>query len=933
MERSITPEKNNVIGLDLYRLFLSRYKTFTEIQKLALPIIEKKENCVIIAPTGSGKTEAAVLPALKNIIDKDGTSDGILILYITPLRALNRDMIKRLEEFCTGIGISIAVRHGDTKQSERSRQAKKAPQILITTPETLQSILPTKYLGRALKNVKTVIIDEVHELYFNKRGAQLSIALERLEEIAPKFQRVGISATVGDSKVVGEYLCGGRHFEIAEIKKAKEIKLGIRLPVHHDKALTHLGEKFGLDSASLSRLDAIAGEIRKAKSVLIFCNTRQIVEALGSRLIYLNDTTPFGGIGVHHSSLDKNERIQIEDAFKEGVLKSIIATSSLELGIDIGSIDLVIQYGSPRQALRLMQRIGRSGHAVSRSANGSVIALNFVDAIETAAVYMNAMRGNVEVFNMQKGALDVLANQICGIALDKGDIGLDSLNAIISRAKPYSMFGRDALRSLVEFMSKQHMIGFDGNVISSGGRTRMYYYDHLSVLPDAKRFLVKSIINNKIISTLDDRFVVNNIDENSVFITKGLPWKVVSIDSDATTVEPSTDLEAAVPDWSGEDIPVSRGVAKSFVDILNAPEKIGAGLFENGEDIGLLEFIRNQEQFSMINEKLFPIEVYQEYNVMYTGLGTLANEAISRMLGNIISLRLGRSINIKASPYMVFVEIPRNVDLKSIVLSINPSSFDKSLMEVIRDTELFVYKFMAVAKVFGIIDRDAAVSKSMSRRLIRLFRDSPPYIETLRELMENYFDIDGVIEFLQNLHAGKSRLVQVSLDKMSPLTSTILNSAYYTKELVMPLTPSNELLNSFVEFMMSKEIKLVCTYCGFRFIRRVKDMQVDEHVLCPSCKSPMIAIEKTGYEKIIKKRAKSAKLDSKERELLDKMLKEANMIKSYGQRGIIALSTYGIGPKSAARALMMLKPDNRLFYMDIIESQKQFIKNKKYWSL
>ncbi|MCL5092938.1 MAG: DEAD/DEAH box helicase [Candidatus Marsarchaeota archaeon] len=905
---------------------------FTEIQKLAIPIIEKGDNCIIIAPTGSGKTEAAVLPALKKIIDA-GTPSGISILYITPLRALNRDMIKRLEEFCSSIGISIAVRHGDTKQSERSRQAKKAPQVLITTPETLQSILPTKYLGSALKNVKVVIIDEIHELYFNKRGAQLSIALERLEELAPNFQRIGISATVGNSKVVGEYLSGDRRFEVAEIKKVKDIKLNIRLPMHYDKALAHLGEKFGLDSASLSRLDAIAVEIRMAKSVLIFCNTRQIVEALGSRLIYLNSTAPFGGIGVHHSSLDKNERIGIEDAFKNGILKSIIATSSLELGIDIGSIDLVIQYGSPRQALRLAQRIGRSGHAVSRSANGSVIALNAVDAIETAAVYHNVMHGSIEVFGMQTGALDVLANQICGIALDKGAIVLDELGAIISRSKVYSHLERSALKSLVEFMGKQHMIGFDGNIVSSGGRTRMYYYDHLSVLPDSKRFLVKSIINNRIISTLDDRFVANNIDENSVFITKGLPWKVVSIDSDAIMVEPSTDLEAAVPDWSGEDIPVSRGVAKAFVDILNAPESIDTGLFRSEEQRTIIEFIKKQKQFSMMSAESLPIESYQEYTVMYTGLGTLANEAISRMLGSFISLKMGRSINIKASPYMVFVEVPRNIDLKSIMLSINPSSFEDTLRNAVQDTELFVYKFMAIAKVFGIVDRDAVVSKSMSRRLIRLFKDSPPYVETLRELMENYFDIDSVKDLLHDLNSGRIRLVQVDLDRMSPLTSTILNSAYYTKELIVPLTPSNELLNSFVEFMMSKEIKLVCTYCGFRFTRSIKALEADGQVLCPGCGSPMIAIEKAGYERIIKKRAKGTKLSSNEKIELGKILKEANMIKSYGQRGIIALSTYGIGPKSAARALMMLKPDNRLFYMDIIESQKQFIKNKKYWRL
>ncbi len=236
---------------------MDRYKGYTEIQKVAIPIIKRGDNCIVIAATGAGKTEAAVLPLIEKVLDTDKV--GIKILYITPLRALNRDMVKRLEGLCNQIGITIAVRHGDTKASERSKQARHAPIFLITTPETLQSILPTKTIGAALRNVKAVVVDEIHELYYNKRGAQLSLALERLEELAPNFQRIGISATVGDSQLVKNFLCDERECKIAKVDTNKAIEVHVELPKFYDSKLKPLEEKFGLNDESLARLDKISG--------------------------------------------------------------------------------------------------------------------------------------------------------------------------------------------------------------------------------------------------------------------------------------------------------------------------------------------------------------------------------------------------------------------------------------------------------------------------------------------------------------------------------------------------------------------------------------------------------------------------------------------------------------------------------------------------
>ena len=915
---------------DIYEAFLSRYKSYTEIQKVAIPIVSKKSNCLIVAPTGSGKTEAAVLPLLDSMA-QGSSKEGIQVLYITPLRALNRDMLGRLESLCAALHISVAVRHGDTTPSERARQARKAPMLLITTPETLQSMLPTKHMGSALRNIKAVVVDELHELVYSKRGTQLSLALERLEELAPGYQRVGISATIGDTDCAMRFLCGGRECKLADVDVRKGIEVTVELPQRCSRELKDFSERFGLDKAALARLERIAAHISGSASTLVFANTRQVVEALGSRLIYLDKEIHFGGIGVHHSSLDRDERIAIENSFKERRLKSIIATSSLELGIDIGSIGLVIQYGSPRQALRLMQRIGRSGHREKEVSRGSVIATNVLDALEAIAVYSNAKAGRIETFEPNSNALDVLANQICGIALDKQALGADALLAMIKRSFLYKDFEMEKLVELLAFMSKQSLIGFDGKVVTSGARTRMYYYEHLSVIPDVKRIAIRSIADNRLVAMLDERFVASNIEEGATFITKGLPWKVVSIDNDVVSVEPSAEIQAAVPDWRGEDIPVSYEVAQRVMRLL--------GRFDDENHCGdaganaEIEHILKEQKvcFSPMQNRV-TIELLENYAVLHTYLGTQANEALSRLLAYTLGSRFGGSINIRASPYSVFIETERGSEIVGMIRGLNPDSIEKVLEGVIANTELFRYRFIVIAKLFGIIDKSASISASMARRLIKVLYESPVYAETLRELMKNYFDMDTLRDFAKGISSGKIAIDTVALESASPITRIMLDAAYYTKELVAPLRPNSELVEAFAGQVLAKKIELLCTYCGFRFTRNLSDIRDARRILCPSCDSPMVSLEKPEYSNVIKKRMNGKRLGVREQKLLKEMMKYASLFDSYGGRAAIALSVYGVGPETASRTLLMLRREENLFLMDLLEAQKNYVRTKKYWS-
>ena len=914
----------------VYEAFLRKYGSYTDIQKVAMPIVADGDDCLIIAPTGAGKTEAAVLPLLERM--SSGDKSGIKIIYITPLRALNRDMIKRLEELCAVADMTVAVRHGDTTQSERGKQARRAPMVLITTPETLQSILPTKTIGIALGNVKAVVVDEIHELYYTKRGAQLSLALERLEEKAPGFQRIGISATIGHAEAVQRFLCGEGKCRIATIKNVREMDVRIRIPSGYRKELKPMEDKFGLDASSLARLDLISEGIAGSKSTLVFANTRQVVEALGSRLLYLNTIEPFGGIGVHHGSLDKEERIAIENSFKSGGIRSIIATSSLELGIDIGNIDLVIQYGSPRQALRLIQRIGRSGHTQKGVSRGLVVPTNIIEAVESVAIYQQALGGQLERFSMQNEAMDVLANQVCGIALDKGTLDIEYLHKIVSRAHLYAALGMEMLKQLLEFMGKQRMVGFDGKTITCGARTRMYSYGHLSVIPDSKRFLVKNIVGNRIISTLDERFVANEVDEGSVFITKGLPWKVVSIEENVISVEPSMELEAAVPDWTGEDIPVGYRTAQAVFELLGKAggAKVGADERTKGQ---IDKFADSQKQFFLPSKDTLFIESLENFRVLYTGLGTQANEALARLLASIFSMRTGSSVNVKASPYLVFIELPKTMDVERTLKQLKPELVERELRRAITGTELFRYQFIVVAKLFGIIDRDATVSRSLARRLIGMLEGTPVYEETLRALMNNYLDVKTLKDFLENLRLDRIKIKNVYSESPSPFTKAVLSSAYYTKELIAPLTPNNELVESFSQFVLAKSNKFLCTYCGFNFTRKLSEIKDKDKIECPSCQSPMLTLYDDAYKNVVDKTRKGIRLRGGEIEVMKEALRYASLFSAYGGKAAVALSVYGVGYRTAARTLMMLKRDEHSFFMDLLEAQKNFIRTKKYWSV
>ncbi|HOK27963.1 MAG TPA: DEAD/DEAH box helicase, partial [Methanomassiliicoccaceae archaeon] len=508
----------------------------TGAQQEAIPRVLDGRNVLVVAHTGIGKTEAAMLPIFDRLLKDAGK--GIKCIYITPLRALNRDMLKRLTEFGEALDLNVAVRHGDTSQSERQAQSRNPPHVLITTPETLQVLFTGKRLREHISRVKWVVIDEIHELAGNERGAQLSIALERLAELAGEFQRIGLSATVGSVEEVANYLAGvGREVDIVRTHVSKELELRVEAP-------QVLDEDRDLAGRLLSDPQLIAGMrrcrtlIEQHRSTLLFVNTRDTAEALGARYLMWDEEFK---VGVHHGSLSKEIRIDMEERFKEERLKGLICTSSLELGIDVGSVDFAIQYNSPRQVSRLIQRMGRSGHRVGERTKGAIVATDPDEIAESLVVARKAMAGELEELRVRENPLAVLANQLVAMTMS-GAANKEMAYFLVRRSYPFRNLSREEFFGVLDQLVRIGLLFDDQDKFRRTSRGMRYFYDNLSMIPDERTFLIREIGSRRIVGSLDESFVISFAEPYATFITHGRSWRIVEVREDELLVEQVADL-------------------------------------------------------------------------------------------------------------------------------------------------------------------------------------------------------------------------------------------------------------------------------------------------------------------------------------------------------------------------------------------------------
>ena len=418
----------------------------TGVQQAALPDIHEGLDRLVIAPTGSGKTMTAVLPLLSRCLNENW--EGLSILYVTPLRALNRDVDRRLQEICESVGLKIGVRHGDTTQSERAKQVRKPPNMLITTPETLQLLFTGKNVRKMISTVKAVVIDEVHDLATSERGWQLNLGLIRLEHlIGAPIQRVGLSATVGNPDQVSAWMSQEAKPIIAHTDRYTELTVEAEIVNDADEVGSVDLSVSPRAHACFRRLCRI---IKSESPCLLFVNSRNDAETIAQRL---SEMSPNLKIGVHHGSLAKETRTKMEDELREGAIDALVCTSSLELGIDVGSIKRVLQVNSPRSVDRMLQRVGRADHRVGGTGRGHLMAWELDEISEAAVIAKSAMEGRLEPVTWRDRPISVAANQLVLMAHSHGAVSIDEATKLLQQSIQFSEWRREDTENLLKVLA------------------------------------------------------------------------------------------------------------------------------------------------------------------------------------------------------------------------------------------------------------------------------------------------------------------------------------------------------------------------------------------------------------------------------------------------------------------------------------------------
>ncbi len=927
-------------------------------QIMAFPPVLQGENVLLIAPTGSGKTEAVLLPIFSKLVQQP-KREGISVIYVTPLRALNRDILKRLTYWAKRLGISTEVRHGDTDMKLRRRQAVSPPDMLVTTPETMQAILPGSRMREHLSHVRYVVVDEVHELAESKRGAQLTVALERLFEVTQReFQRIGLSATVGNPDEVAKFLAGtSRPIKIVQTQLPKGYRYSVETP-NATEADYDLAGKLRTSPEAAARIRRIIELVDSHRSTLIFVNSRENAETLGHKLTQLERSD----IAVHHGSLSREERALIEDDFKAGRLRAIICTSTLELGIDIGSVDLVVQYLSPRQVSSLIQRVGRSGHSLDRLSEGIIITAYPDDTLESIAAVKNAMASRLEPVLIHEEALDVLAHQIAGVVMDKDTVRVGELLALLRRAYPYRNVSEDRVLDVIDFLDSLAEVTAEqeGRILRKARRTRKYYFENLSMIPDEKRYPMINVITDRKIGTVGDEFMAIRARLGLNVIVRGKVWRIVQIEEETGTVfvVPSEDPFAAAPGWDGEMMALSFDLAsrtgemrdeiakalKENADVEKAAEQAAARL--GTEKTAITEAVKEvaehlKQGAPLPTQNHIVIEAFDKYLIVHASFGELVNRTLGGIFDAVLSDR-ETIIGWWNDGYRILIEAPHKVtqrelgETPGVLFGLSGEDAKKAFNAYLEAKFPFSYKMKFVADRFGALPRGKTMSYERLSQLPARFRDTPIYDEALREGMVEKTDLKKATRILEEIREGTMKVSTVlRTEKPTPLAFHILEKFSDVSELMAP----EEVLQSNIEKMKmaieARRVNLLCIQCGTATGEtRIKSLP--EQPQCSKCASrllaPLYPSENTKrLTELMNKRTEGKELAEEELRDLAKTRRMADLVLSYGRKAVVALEVKGVGPETASRILGKMHPKEDQLYMDLLKAKIQYLKTKPYW--
>ncbi|BAA81155.2 putative ATP-dependent helicase [Aeropyrum pernix K1] len=824
--------------------FRSTYGSFTEPQRQAIPLVKQGKSVLITSPTGTGKTLAAFLGVIDEILflmENRWEEKGILAVYVSPLRALNNDIRRNLEEPLRGIEekaremglepprVKVAVRTSDTTPYEKQKMVKDPPHILITTPESLAAALAAPKFRERLSTVKWVVLDEIHELASNKRGAHLMVSVERLEELVREaggkpLRRIGLSATIAPLDVVANFLGGfddegrPREVHIVDARFAKPIDIKVITP---DVDLL----RDPPDKINEAIYRKIAELVKQHRTTLIFTNTRSATERVVHKLkqiLVKEGIASEDQIEAHHSSLSRNLRLDVEERLKRGELKVVVSSTSLELGIDIGYIDLVILLSSPKSVSRLLQRVGRAGHRIRDVSKGRLIVVDRDDLVECSVLADCAMKKFIDRVRIPMKPLDVLAQHIVGMSIEK-KWRLEDAYRVVKRAYNFKDLSFEEFMSVVRFLAGKH--GLEGEGVYSKiwldeeeglfGRkksARMIYLLNVGVIPDETKIRVYTR-DGKYVGDLEEEFV-EILVPGDVFVLGGRTYRFLKSEGLRVIVERADDARPTVPSWFSEMLPLSFDSALKVGEFRRvfsalassnpraAVEKLVKEYYlEERAAATIVEYILEQLGYIGVvpSDKLVLIEYFPYEDgwgiVFHTLFGRRVNDALSRAYAVALSRRIGLPVRVAVTDngFMLTVSEAGKPDaslLEKLIRDVTPENIRGILEEAISRTELMKRRFKHVAaRMFIVLRRYKGKEVSPERlqlnsqKLLEVFleemKDSPPIRETFREILEDYMDIGAAGKVLEWIRKGEIEIViKGPLPYPSPMAHSIVVRGY-----------------------------------------------------------------------------------------------------------------------------------------------------------
>lgn len=874
----------------------------------------------MVAPTGSGKTEAAVIPVfamLSSVATSESFKGKIRAIYVTPLRALNNDVQRRIMKYAESEGLRVEIRHGDTNTKTRKRIVNDPPDILITTPESLGVILTSQKMLIALQELEWLIIDEVHELISSERGSHLALSLERLQLVSQKtITRIGLSATPSSLVETSKFVVG--------------LQRKCAILVDHSMRKYDIDIKFV--KGSLNNVATFIADYVKtnliAGSVLLFTNTRDEAEYMGAILKNRDDST----VDVHHGSLSRNMREETEYRLRAGLAELVVCTSSLELGLDIGSVQLVVHYGSPRQVSKLIQRIGRSRHMQSRSAKGLIVINNPDDEIEALALMKRMKRRSIEEQVMHKESLDVLAHHLVGLSIQaKKPIGLEPAFDMVRKAYPFSALSYHDMINVIELLHGQGIVRYD-QLTQSYRRTiraYKYYFENLSMIPEVLKFEVVDMINNRRIGSLDQEFVGDYGERGNVFILRGSQWRIVSVDElkMRVSVEPLRGAAINVPYWNGEMIPVDYETAREVGNIRNQAAKNALKLSSNiiDQTLEVLDLIPDSS--TIIVES----SISKNTLVIHSTFGTKVNNTIASLMSTILSSQLGYVVETRADSYRIVLSSSVRIG-KGLVEAFFNDVYDIEavLIASMTGTHNINWKVWMVSKRFGIVNKEVVYDKRIARLIYDRYSKTPVSKESIRELIHDKYDLDRTQNIFDMVKKKNINLLWKEVNEFSQLSRPILEHS--TKFSANPLSIEKGVIELIKERLEKTKHRLICIRCG-RWQNLLQTKEVSDRLSCPLCHSRLLTSTSqfdNELNMIITRKLSGGELSAPDNHKFNRAWKVASLINNFGKRALVVLAGHGIGADGAARILRNYEEDSEL-YQAIYEAERTYVMNRGFW--